>query len=449
MNSAKCPELKFSYMSNTDNIRWRTLASFAGSSFTDGAWTNVKTSFRFSEDHISSDNIFTLITINGPEPGIDVSLDDVKIHLAPANVFPDPTNICGNLIMNGDASLLDGFVAPMYPFLKSNDITLSDDGDGNKYFSIKNRKAPHDNLALEITPECLVSGSVYSFSMKLKVDSDSDVIARVITKSHTTTASNPDSPPKFDIVATCPPSSNSIGWVTCLNDFAFKQHHYNASKVELLVYLKDDSTSDVHYDDMSFTFGHGVPGGMSPKGKALVEACYNPGTELVLPSETLMYDSTTLTTIESMESDGSFTTAESPPIMPTSESANPDAPAEIAFLSRNIVFKNGDDSTVGPSLTVLSSPDIPQKIQGVEFDSFGTEGVAGRHVRVSVHELYHFSYSSWFCYACTDTNSSFERHHYSPSVSKVVEIQQAVLLQKMQFVLRKIVALIFILLIIS
>ena len=114
------------------------------------------------------------------------------------------------------------------------------------------------------------------------------MVARVITKTHT------DSDPKFDIIATCPVSSKQIGWVTCQTDFVFSTHHFTSSEVELLVYLKDDLSSDVYYDDISFTFKCGDSCPMVLEDD--ISSCWGTGAEVIFPSETLYFDATTTTT---------------------------------------------------------------------------------------------------------------------------------------------------------
>jgi len=374
--SENCPKLQIGYLTEEDELRWRVLDTFVGVDFDDNVWYDVKSSFQFVAEYVSVDNIFSAFLVDGPEPGINISIDDIHIYLPPIETYPDPDDVCGDLIQNGDAQQPHGFAAPMYSFIKSNTIIIQDEGT-NKYFSIKNRKAKNDSLAVSLTTKCLVEGSIYSFSMRIKIDSDVKVIPRVITKTHTGTDI-----PIFNIVATCPGTSIEIGWITCVSDFIFLEHHFTSPKVELLVYLPEDATSDVHYDDISFTFHCGNICPMSLTDDPY--PCWAPGAEVIFPSETLLFDATTITTLETIRSGGVITTpsnAVDPP--PTTAAKNPHTAGEIGLLSRNILFENFenilDDSTAGPSLVILRTPDVPQLIQGVEFNGFGDQGVADRH----------------------------------------------------------------------
>jgi len=369
-SGTNCPGLNFGFLNATDDLKWRKLLAFDGTNFVDGQWQDVKASFRFFPDYVATDNIFTTFLFYGPEAGIDISIDDITIALPPAEAYPDPANVCGNLVQNGNAELLDGFPAPMYPFIKSSTILVLDDDSGGQYFFMTNRKAGHDSLALDITPQCLVDGSVYTFSMKIKVDSAVEVMPVVVIKTHTAEEDR-----IFDVVAYCPVSSTAIGWTTCTNDFTFKGHHSVSPKVEVVIYLRNDSNSDVSYDDISFTF---KSGGVSKMVLLESVSCWDSNASVIFPSQTLLYDDTTITSVESVTGN-KITTSDDVLPLPIAATESSDTASEIGLLSRNILFENGDNSSSGPYLVVLKTPGVPQKIQGIEFNGFGTQGAVGKH----------------------------------------------------------------------
>lgn len=391
-----CPTIQFGYLDSDDNLRYRDLAEFNSVTFVDNEWHDVKASFRFDASYLTSANVFTALSINGPEAGIDISVDDISINLPPAESYPDTNDVCGDLIQNGDASQSGGFAAPMYSFIKSNSIIVQDEGEGPEFF-ITNRVAGQDSIAMDLTTGCLEEGSIYTFSMRIKVDSVEKAVPRVILKTHT------GGTPVFDIIATCPSSSNDIGWVTCESDFVFSAGHSAAPKVELLIFIKDD-ISDVHYDDLSFTFHCGV---ICPM--VLTEDpsnCWAPGAEVIFPSETLHLDATTVTTLETVNTGGVITTpSNAVDPAPTAAVDNPHTAGEIGLLSRNIRFSSGDSSVTGPSLVVLRTPNVPQLIRGAEFLGFGDQAVAGRHVSPTFMScMLNFSKrehsNSTVCYLC-------------------------------------------------
>jgi len=362
-----CPTIEFGYLDSSDNLKYRPLAGFHGVDFLDNEWHDVKASFRFEASYVTPANVFTAILINGPEAGIDISIDDIHIQLPPDESYPDPNDVCGDLIRNGDAEQMGGFAAPMYSFVKSNTITVQDDGDGPEFF-ITHRIAGQDSLALSLTTNCLEEGAIYKFSMRLKVDSTDKAVGRVILKTHTAGT------PLFDIITTCPSSSNDIGWITCEGDFTFRAQHIVSPKVELLVFIKDD-VSDVHYDDISFTFHCGI---ICPMVLSANPTCWAPGAQVIFPSQTLLSDATTVTTLDTVQ--GAVITTPSNTVGPiTTVVESPQTAGEIGLLSRNILFENGENNSDGPSLVVLRTPSVTQLIQGVEFAGFGDGTTVGRH----------------------------------------------------------------------
>ena len=368
-----CPEIVASHMSSSDVVKWRTLAKTDAVTFIDGSWHEIKASFRFTSEQLDADNIFLMIALNGPEAGIDISMDNFNLSLPPPGAFPDPNDVCGNLIQNGSGDMLNGFAAPMYPFIGSSAITIKEEND-NQFFSITNRKATHDTIAMKLTTGCLEPGTVYTMTVKIKIDSVATVIPRVITKTHT------DGNPIFDIVAFCPGSSESIGWITCTADYSFKSHHFASEKVELLVFFKDDLSSDASFDDFSLEFKYGAPGNIALKDADNLDSCWGSGADIVFPSETLYFDATTTTSLESVFPGGIIKPIANVSPLPTTAIINSYTAGEVALLSRNIRFENGDNGSGGPSLTILNTPLLAQKIQGVEFNGFGTEAITGRYV---------------------------------------------------------------------
>ena len=80
-------------------------------------------------------------------------------------------------------------------------------------------------------------------------------------------------------------------------------------------------------------------------------SCWAPGAEVIFPSETLLFDATTTTTLESVLPGGVIITppnAVDPP--PTTMAEIAYTAGEIGLLSRNILFESGDSSNAGPSL---------------------------------------------------------------------------------------------------
>jgi cell surface hyaluronidase len=68
-------------------------------------------------------------------------------------------------------------------------------------------------------------------------------------------------------------------------------------------------------------------------------------------------------------------------VRPTTVLESKDFAVEVALLSRNILFRGGPDSQSrhGGHFMVFHTPSIVQKINGVEFQNFGQQGLLGRY----------------------------------------------------------------------
>ena len=68
------------------------------------------------------------------------------------------------------------------------------------------------------------------------------------------------------------------------------------------------------------------------------------------------------------------------PFRPTTKKESSVFAVEVALLSRNILFEGeSDDSSQTGHFIVFRTPEIIQKIEGVEFRHFGQQGVLGRY----------------------------------------------------------------------
>ena len=60
------------------------------------------------------DEKFTTLTINGPETGVEISIDNFKVSLPSHEYYLDKEAVCDELIVNSDSS-----ASPFYIFLIS------------------------------------------------------------------------------------------------------------------------------------------------------------------------------------------------------------------------------------------------------------------------------------------------------------------------------------------
>ena len=375
-----CPKLRFSHMQDTDYVRWTDLISTDGVvPIQDGQWFEMKGVVSLTADWIAASDVFSLFTINEVEPGIDISVDDVKLTLPPQSAFPDPADVCGDLIRNGGADALGGFTFPMYSYIWYKSLGVKEE-NGNPYFTMTNREQYYDSLAVELNPGCLQAGSIYTFSSKIRVNTATAVQPRVALKMHDSSGNT-----EYGFLHSgCPSTSSSIGWTTCTTNFKFDTKHATAKRVELF-FIISGTLDDVDFDDISLTYsGSTALAGMKLQNGSGIDSCYAPGTEVVVTSNDLDFNSAQIGTISTVHSTGTVDVTESLNRITTKTEAV-DYATELAILSRNILFRPGDADVIGPSLTVLNTPGVDQKIQGVEITGFGAAGVLGRHVSFNYH----------------------------------------------------------------
>jgi hypothetical protein len=156
------------------------------------------------------------------------------------------------------------------------------------------------------------------------------------------------------------------------------------------MYFELDKGPTVEYDVKKISFidagsSTGLVVSDSVKGK------WGPGSQVLITSHTLNYDDEQVMTIVNVRN---YTKTgyvilelESTFIRPTTALDNPDYAVEIALLSRNIVFegaKDDPDNLSGAHLIIFQTPNIVQKIEGVEFRNFGQQGNLGRYVSIRI-----------------------------------------------------------------
>jgi hypothetical protein len=111
---------------------------------------------------------------------------------------------------------------------------------------------------------------------------------------------------------------------------------------------------------------------------------WGPGSEILITSHTREWNKhqqRTITRIETSEFPGKVRVwLDKSIVRPTTFRDSPDFATEVALLSRNIVFKGGDDETSlhGGHMWVMYTPNVVQSIVGVDIQNFGQQGSRGR-----------------------------------------------------------------------
>ncbi len=74
-----------------------------------GEWYTWNTKFTLNEEQLLPDNIYALIRLYHAEPFVDISVDHFRVLLPAEGTYPNPDDLCGELIMNGDAEVRNLF----------------------------------------------------------------------------------------------------------------------------------------------------------------------------------------------------------------------------------------------------------------------------------------------------------------------------------------------------
>jgi len=366
-----CLSLQINRMTNDDKIAWFDKEPRIPVTAAD-TWEVISGVLVYTESEISPDHTFAALSFRGPEAGVDISVDDFKLFNRDVDDAEQAAlsgiSVCENMIRNGngDEFASSNMVLPFISWFRNETLTLEQEDDGNNYFYLKDRHMPYSSIKWEMDPECAVAGAKYAFSMRIWVESASQVIPRVMKKIVNPEGS--ETRHSFDLLARCPPTSNTIGWVECRSYYSFSNIHELATSLEVLIVIPGDSYSSVKYDDMNFVPYSGL---MLPPN---TDGCWGPSASVLIGSQNGFGEEQLATIYESDGGSVSFTT---PVAQPVPMAANEHFPTEIALLSRNIAFES-DSATSGGHFMVLRSPEV-NIIEGIAFKGFGQEGIRDRY----------------------------------------------------------------------
>lgn len=346
-----------------------------------GEWQDFYTTGTFTEDDISADNVFQIFQFRGPEPGVDIEMDDVLFALPSSEAVPNPSDVCGgNLVLNGDAEL-----DPIHPYPLENQggvLTVEEEPNGNKYFHQYARTADGETIFHVFdAPGCLVANGKYKVSARIRVNSNTPVASRIEFRSEFT-----DGTKIVRTIAECDASSSS-SWTTCETPFTLLEELTNEKLQEIRLQFRtiDAPNADVDLDDIKLELVNGsISSIIVPDDD--VGGCWDAGAEILITSHTLEHDHGQVRKLVSPPTrygDGFVKLELDAAIIPaTTRKQSQDFAVEVALLSRNIVFEgdtDDSDSLMGAHFMVMHTPDVDQLIEGIEFVNFGQQGILGKY----------------------------------------------------------------------
>jgi len=364
-----CPSAIVGSTDSSGAAAYRVLGETPGGAYNgDGEWFDFTTPIMFTASELSSENIHTELFLSGPETGVDMSIGSIVLEAPSASAFPSSTSVCNELIANGDASASDFHSYPWLPIgPRATHVGIGNDG-GNPYFEVTGRRnVQYATLQTDIVTACAEEHSVYEFSARVRVGSVDEVTMSVLLK---TTDPSLDVAVSTDIIASCPPSSSEIGWVSCSANYAFEAKHANAKELQILFVTDGDVESDFHVDDVSFV--NKLRPVTAVSVDASVAECWDSGAEILFSSPSLDASDSVVNKISAISSDGSTAviTLENNLQAFTSLEDSADSAIEVALLSREIVFRGGFVSVAAGA---------EASIRGAEFEGMGVSGAYGQY----------------------------------------------------------------------
>lgn len=193
---------------------------------------------------------FYLLLMGAPAPGYDINIQAMEVIMATQKLYPDPQNVCQNLISNGDFE--SGEYYPWKP--RSGGSFLIKEEDGNKYLRHAGRTSVYPGLEQTITGGCLEQDLLYEFSMKVRVDTSAGgslVLKLAIT--------SPSGSVKYRDFLRASKQYGTDGWVTLTKTFSVTEEMATATDVKLITMVGEGSTANtVDYDDIKILFKRGV-----------------------------------------------------------------------------------------------------------------------------------------------------------------------------------------------
>jgi hypothetical protein len=396
-----CPALKITYMTQDTKITHKPLViTDPHDIVNDGDWFPLTGQFKLSPLILDPTNLYITFSIAGVEKLMDIYVDDILMKYPPSSSYVKASQACSNLTFGGDAELLPVLPYPMYSFvsdtsgglLRTVDDPTSTTG-GNHVFKLTGRSDTYHGLAFSILPGCVPAGSMYYFSARVFLNN-------TFTDYSSTAAKNPDIPlvvlkkkannqATFIPITTCPSANATTGWVHCTGFYTFKEGDSTAESLQVSFMMMTDKTSDIYYDDISFTYTRGGAG--TPVFNHDVGACWDTGASVYVAAQGI--NVTAGSALKIMEKNltaynSTIRFNEAVDVVPLSKSV--DFATEFALMSRNIHFESEDltNPANGATLTILSTPLVPQLLQGVTFNGFGQQGLANRFVSIVL--LFHF-----------------------------------------------------------
>jgi len=380
-----CIEIMFNSMDINNKGFWKTLyRQPVGSAVPDGQWFSLYGEIEFSSSMLVKEHLFHSFTINGPEPAVDISVDDVMLELPEMN-YPHYTEQCKTMAVsyaNGDAEHSPTHSYPMKIAANTEAyLEIGTEANHNRFFKVKSRLSEYASVEVPLNPKCITENAYYKVTAKIWLQSEIPHRVDIALKRDAYTQSNSQGV-MIRTAEKCPDSSVDSGWIECSSTFVLGSEYVGSKSWSTLFIANNDTTSELWVDDIIVTLVR------TPVNKLVVDSsvlgCWDVGSDVLVTSSSIKYEEDTITSmISSIAPYGRDKAILS--LYPfaqwhTSQIDDYKSAAEVALLSRKVLFFSEEAvNNNGFHLMILQSPNISQVIQGVEFKGGGQMGKMWRY----------------------------------------------------------------------
>jgi len=250
-----CPKIVWNQMTKMEKLRAWTLDTVDLRTYkNDNEWFTWRSDFTLPSSYLELSDIFQAITINGPEAGVELHMDNLRIYLPAEGHFANPETACDELIINGGADASDTVSFPMQSLIVKEDLLIKQhpNGTGN-YFSMENRTKDWSGPRYVLDIDCLRENSEFTFNAKIWIHDVKPKTSRIIMKYFDNNKKG-----QFVTVAMCDRTSESIGWVDCPGKLKFQAKF--AKGPYALSWMTHQTQADTDWDDMVLTVAAGKCG---------------------------------------------------------------------------------------------------------------------------------------------------------------------------------------------
>ncbi len=358
----------------------------------DGEWFDLTLLVKFEPREANPDATFEVLYISGPEAGVDIDIDDIRLELPPESGYPDgdlPEDMCKELF---PGQAVEG---SMHPFpLTTNRLNdrgntytplLVKSDDLGTYYSVIGRWENWVSLTFPVVSQCAAKGSGYAVSATVRLHSGNPVDNAYMEMNILGLVNGHMRTVKVLRIADCPSLGGDLGWIVCEGSVSFDED-YSDKEIQWRLNTGSERNADVDYRDISMTPTEGsIQSIILDKS---IEDCWGKGSRILITSNTAE-DTHQVAQIEEITGniDGqSVTVLLKDVIAPTTTlSKDSKMAVEVALLDRNVVIKGDKDDHSyrglhGGYMSVFYTPQVNQLIQGVLFEHMGQQGLKDRFV---------------------------------------------------------------------